>query len=292
MLSDFELFDNADRDLRTRKFVELIKMIQQIWAQDPPYDLPGEFRSISIKDAIIPKLGIGYMPKPFQKPGPPISTSITSRDLPTARVAGKLGWGIISGNNVPSSAIPSHWRTYSNACAEAGKPARGENWRVARSVMVAPSDDEARDRIYSEHSSVRYFYTYMREVLSRVGILSALKSDPNMTDEETTVEAILEGCMIYGSPKTFLDKLDCLPRHRRPVRHFADDRPRLERPESRVAARLDAALAQDVMPKFRQHVMAHKPRNKVGPIPLPEPLRMLAHRRYSERNNSTQMMPT
>ncbi len=153
LLSDFELFGNADRDMRTRKFVELIKMIQQIWAQDPPYDLPGEFRSVSIKDAIIPKLGIGYMPKPFQKPGPPISTSITSRDSPTARVAGKLGWGIISGNNVPSSAIPSHWRTYSNACAEAGKPARGENWRVARSVMVAPSDNEARDRIYSEQSS-------------------------------------------------------------------------------------------------------------------------------------------
>src|ERR1700735_3886797 len=158
--SDFELFGNADSDLRMRKFVESIKTIQQIWAQDPPYDLPGEFRSVSIKDAIIPKLGIGYMPKQFQKHGPRISTSITSRDSPTARIAGKLGWGIISGNNVPSSEIPSHWRTYSNACAEVGKPARGENWRVARSVMVAPSDAEARDRIHREQGSHHFFYTY------------------------------------------------------------------------------------------------------------------------------------
>jgi alkanesulfonate monooxygenase SsuD/methylene tetrahydromethanopterin reductase-like flavin-dependent oxidoreductase (luciferase family) len=256
LLSDFELFDNTDREMRTRKFIESIKLIQRIWAQDPPYDLPGEFRSVSIKDAIIPKLGIGYMPKPFQKHGPPISTSITSRDSPTARIAGKLGWGIISGNNVPSSAIPSHWRTYSNACAEAGKPARGENWRVARSVVVASSDAEARDRIYSEQSAVRYFYTYMREVLSRVGILSSMKSDPNMTDEETTVEAIFDGCMIYGSPKTFLDKLVAF---RDTVGPFGSllmtgmDWSGPNRAWQREAMQL---LAQDVMPKFRQHVTA------------------------------------
>jgi alkanesulfonate monooxygenase SsuD/methylene tetrahydromethanopterin reductase-like flavin-dependent oxidoreductase (luciferase family) len=91
LLSDFELFGNADRGVRTRKFVESIKTIQQIWAQDPPYDFPGEFRSVSLKEAIIPKLGIGYMPKPFQKPGPPISTSLSSRDSPTARIAAKQG---------------------------------------------------------------------------------------------------------------------------------------------------------------------------------------------------------
>jgi alkanesulfonate monooxygenase SsuD/methylene tetrahydromethanopterin reductase-like flavin-dependent oxidoreductase (luciferase family) len=61
LLSDFELFGNADRGVRTRKFVESIKTIQQIWAQDPPYDFPGEFRSVSLKEAIIPNLGIGYM---------------------------------------------------------------------------------------------------------------------------------------------------------------------------------------------------------------------------------------
>ena len=44
--------------------------------------------------------------------------------------------------------------------------------------MVAPSEAEARDRIHREHGANRYFYTYMREVLSRVGILSVLKPDP------------------------------------------------------------------------------------------------------------------
>ena len=70
LLSDFELFGNADRSVRGRKAMEAIATIERIWAQDPPYDLPGEFRAVQIKDAIIPHLGIGTMPKPFQKGGP------------------------------------------------------------------------------------------------------------------------------------------------------------------------------------------------------------------------------
>src|ERR1700734_3095997 len=64
LLSDFEVFGNTDRGARTRKFIESITMIQRIWAQDPPYDLAGEFWNVHIKDAIIAELGIGFMPKP------------------------------------------------------------------------------------------------------------------------------------------------------------------------------------------------------------------------------------
>jgi alkanesulfonate monooxygenase SsuD/methylene tetrahydromethanopterin reductase-like flavin-dependent oxidoreductase (luciferase family) len=256
LVSDFELFGNGDRAVRTRKFLESIKTIQKIWSQDPPYDIPGEFRTVSLKDAIVPKLGLGYMPKPFQKPGPPISTSVSSRDSATARGAGLQGWGIISGNNVPSDAVASHWQAYSKACAEAGKPARGENWRVARNIMVAPSDAEARDRVFSEQGSNHYFYTYMREVLSRVGILSVLKPNPNMSDDEATVEAITEGCMIHGSPKTFLDKLVAFRDTAGPFGTLLMtglDWSGPNRAWERDSMRL---LAQEVMPKFRQHVTA------------------------------------
>jgi alkanesulfonate monooxygenase SsuD/methylene tetrahydromethanopterin reductase-like flavin-dependent oxidoreductase (luciferase family) len=130
LFSDFELFGNGDRKVRERKAMESIGMIERIWAQDPPYDLTGEFWNVQIKDAIIPELGIGYMPKPFRKSGPPISMSVASRNSPTARVAAQRGWGIISANNVPSDALGSHWDIYSKACDEAGKPALGANWRV------------------------------------------------------------------------------------------------------------------------------------------------------------------
>jgi alkanesulfonate monooxygenase SsuD/methylene tetrahydromethanopterin reductase-like flavin-dependent oxidoreductase (luciferase family) len=256
LLSDFELFGNTDRGVRARKAMESIDMIQRIWAQDPPYDLQGEFWSVSLKDAIIPELGIGTMPKPFRTSGPPISISLSSRNSPTARIAAQRGWGIISGNNVPSSAIGSHWQSYSQACAEAGQPARGEQWRVARNVMVAPSDAEAHERVFGERGSNRYFYTYMREVLSRVGLLAVLKPRPDMADDEATVEAITEGCVIYGSPKTFLDKLIAF---RDRVGPFGTllmtglDWSGINAAWERDSMRL---LAQEVMPKFRQHATA------------------------------------
>ena len=113
LFSDFELFDNGDRKVRERKAMESIGMIQRIWSQDPPYDIEGEFWTVRLKDAIIPELGIGYMPKPYHKQGPPISMSVASRNSPTARVAAERGWGIISANNVPSAALASHWQSYS-----------------------------------------------------------------------------------------------------------------------------------------------------------------------------------
>ncbi len=256
LYSDFELFGNADRAVRARKTMEAIRMIQAIWAQDPPYEIAGEFWNVTLKDAIIPKLGIGYMPKPFRRAGPPISMSVSSRNSPTARVAAQQGWGIITGNNVPTVAIGSHWQMYAKTCAEAGRPARGENWRVARNVMVAPSEAEARDRVFGDHGSNRYFYTYMREVLSKVGLLSVLKADPDMPDDKATVEAITEGCVLYGSPKTMLDRLVAFRDSAGPFGTLLMtglDWSGPNREWERESMRL---VAQEVMPKFRQHVLA------------------------------------
>jgi alkanesulfonate monooxygenase SsuD/methylene tetrahydromethanopterin reductase-like flavin-dependent oxidoreductase (luciferase family) len=213
---------------------------------------------VQLKDAIIPELGIGYMPKPFRKGGPPISMSVSSRNSPTARVAAQRGWGIISANNVPRPALPAHWETYNKACADAGKQARGDNWRVARNVMVAASEAQARDRVFSEQGSNRYFYTYVREVLSRVGSLGSLKPHPEMSDAEATVDVITEGSVLYGSPQTFLDKLVALRDEAGPFGTLLMtglDWSGANREWERESMRL---LAKDVMPKFRQHVAAIK----------------------------------
>lgn len=257
LLSDFELFGNADRSVRARKTMESIATIMRIWSQDPPYDFPGEFRPVQLKDAIIAELGIGTMPKPFQKSGPPITMSVSSRNSPTARVAGQQGWGILSGNNMPAGAVATHWQTYSKACVEAGRPASGENWRVARNVMVAPSDAEARDRVFAEAGSNRYFYTYMREVLSRVGILSVMKPDPNMPDDEATVDVITEACVIYGSAKTFLDKLVAFRDAVGPFGTLLMTGLDWSGPNAAWERESMRLLAQEVMPRFRQHLTAH-----------------------------------
>jgi alkanesulfonate monooxygenase SsuD/methylene tetrahydromethanopterin reductase-like flavin-dependent oxidoreductase (luciferase family) len=256
LVSDMELFGNTDLAVRQRKVLESIRMIQKIWAQDPPYDLKGEFWSVRLKDNIIPELGIGYMPKPYQKGGPPISTSLNSPSSASAKVAAQNGWSIITSNLIPITSVASHWTVYSKTCAELGKPVSGENWRVARNIMVAPTEAEARDRVFTAQASNRYYFTYIRQVLHRAGILNAIKPRPDMPDEQATVEAITESSVIHGSPKTALDKLVAF---REAVGPFGTllmtglDWSGSNEAWERQSMQL---LAQDVMPKFRQHAMA------------------------------------
>jgi len=255
LLSDFELFGNNDPALRTRKVMESIGMIQRIWSQDPPYDFKGEFWTLRLKDALIPELGIGTMPKPFQDGGPPISISLASPHSSTARTAALQGWGIISANIIPTYSVASHWTIYSKTTAEIGKRPSGENWRVGRNVMVAPTDAEARDRVFGEQASNRYFFTYMREVLGRVGLLSILKPRPDMPDEQASVEAITEACVLHGSPATILDKLVAFREEVGPFGTLLMTGLDWGGPNEAWERQSMQLLAQEVMPKFRQHVL-------------------------------------
>jgi alkanesulfonate monooxygenase SsuD/methylene tetrahydromethanopterin reductase-like flavin-dependent oxidoreductase (luciferase family) len=256
LLSDFELFGVTDHAARVRKTMESVALIRRIWAQDPPYDFPGEFRTVRLTDAIIPELGVGYMPKPFQPGGPPISISIASPHSASARVAATESWGMISANIIPPWSVASHWALYSKTRAEAGKPASGDTWRVGRNVMVAASDAEACDRVFADQASNRYFFTYIREVLGRVGLLSMLKPQPDMPDEQATAEAITEACVLYGSPATVLDKLVAFRDEVGPFGTLLMTGLDWGGPNEAWERSSMQRLAEDVMPKFRQHMLA------------------------------------
>jgi alkanesulfonate monooxygenase SsuD/methylene tetrahydromethanopterin reductase-like flavin-dependent oxidoreductase (luciferase family) len=258
LVSDFELFKNPDVHARNRMVVEAVDMIQHIWSQDPPYDLKGEFWHVAIKDGILPALGVGFMPKPYQRGGPPISISLASPNSSSARTAARKGWGMISANIIPTYSVASHWEVYCKACAEAGVVPRGGNWRVARNVLVASSDGEAHDRVFGDQGSNRYFYTYMREVLGSVGLLVILKPRPDMPDEEATVEAITRECVTYGSPKTVLDKLVAFREQVGPFGTLLMTGLDWGGPNADWERESMRLLMQEVMPKFRQHVTARE----------------------------------
>jgi alkanesulfonate monooxygenase SsuD/methylene tetrahydromethanopterin reductase-like flavin-dependent oxidoreductase (luciferase family) len=256
LVSDFELFRHPDVAVRNRKVVEAVGIMQKIWSQDPPYDIGGEFWNVRLKDTVIPELGIGYMPKPFQKGGPPISLSLASPHSSSARTAAINGWGILSANITPTYSVASHWAIYSKACAEAGKRASGESWRIARNVTVAPTDAEARDRVLGDKAANLYLFTYVREVLARGGALSIMKPQPGMSDEAATVEAIIDGCTLYGSPRTVLDKLVAFRDEVGPFGTLLMTGIDWEGPNEAWERQSMQLLAQEVMPRFRQHVLA------------------------------------
>ena len=205
--SDYELFDVADVEKRNRMLIESMDMITRIWAQDPPYAFDGEFWKFGIKKAINRELGIGFMPKPLRKGGPPVVVAVSSPNSSTVRVAAQRGWGPISSPLAPYEVIASHWDSYSAGCTAAGRVANGNDWRVASYILVAGSDAEARERVFAPDSSYRYTFGYLYEVLKRSGRLANLKPRRDMRDEDLTVDAIIEGRVLYGSPETVASRL-------------------------------------------------------------------------------------
>ena len=256
LASDFELFTVGDPPTRQRKFMESIDMILRIWSQDPPYDIKGEFWNVQIKKAILPELGVGFMPKPLQQPHPPIHISIASPDSASAKLAGSKGWGVISGPMAPLYAVANHWQAYGEARRAAGRSPRSEDWRVSRNIIVAPSDAAAQGRVYGELASNRYYCTYMRTAIAAAGRLFMIKPRPEMTDAECTPESIIEECVIFGSPRTVLDRLVALRDRVGPFGTLLQIGLDWSGPNEAWEREGMRLLAQEVMPKFRQHAMA------------------------------------
>ncbi len=78
--SDSEMFGDLSPPERGKRMVEAVTTIQQIWAQDPPYDIPGPSWPVKLSRTVSAEYGIGYMPKPFQKGGPSIHVSARSAE--------------------------------------------------------------------------------------------------------------------------------------------------------------------------------------------------------------------
>src|SRR5579871_429495 len=211
LATDAEVFGvQADSATKGRMLIEHIEMIERIWTEDPPYDFQGEFWSVKLKDTMFPEVGYGFLPKPFQRPRPPICVPSATPNSKSTYECGKRGWGPISSAFLPGGALSIHWKNYRQGCTDAGRPIDPKNWRVARPVLVAPTDAEARARAFSPEGAQRYFFQHFLKVFGRIGLLDALRPRPGMPDGDITIEGIIETRLIYGSPQTVAAKLVAL----------------------------------------------------------------------------------
>src|ERR1700735_1779967 len=71
LLSDAEAFGNLDND-RNAMFVEAINAVLEIWKREPPYNIEGKYWTIRIERQAMLEIGQGFLPRPLQKPHPPI----------------------------------------------------------------------------------------------------------------------------------------------------------------------------------------------------------------------------
>ena len=206
LASDAEAFGNLEAD-RNAMFVEAIDMVLEIWASEPPYDINGKFWNISTMKTEMVEIGQGVMPKPLQKPHPPIIVTVVAPFSKGVTEAAARGWEPISGNFLLPQWVASHWPKYVEGCERAGRPADPANWRVAKSVFVA--DDPAVARAYATgpDSPYRFYYHQIVTKMKKHGRANLFKKDQAMPDDAVTVDGVVDELVIHGTPEEVVDKL-------------------------------------------------------------------------------------
>jgi alkanesulfonate monooxygenase SsuD/methylene tetrahydromethanopterin reductase-like flavin-dependent oxidoreductase (luciferase family) len=206
LLSDAEAFGNLDAD-RNAMFVEAIDAILKIWDGSPPYDIGGRYWTISTARTMMPEIGQGFMAKPLQRPHPPIVCTAVAPHSKGIVEAAARGWLPISANFLLPQWVATHWPKYVEGCRRAGRAADPDQWRVAKSVFVADDLATARDYALGPHSPYRFYYSQMLLKMKKNGRGILFKADPNMPDDELTVDYVLDRLVIWGTPDKVADDL-------------------------------------------------------------------------------------
>ncbi|HEX8166144.1 MAG TPA: LLM class flavin-dependent oxidoreductase [Beijerinckiaceae bacterium] len=206
LLSDAEVFGNLDAD-RNAMFVEAINQVLAIWAGEPPYDLDGKYWKVTTKRTFMPEIGQGFLPKPLQRPHPPIVVTAVAPFSKGVTEAAARGWEPISANFLMPQWVKSHWPKYVEGCERAGRPADPANWRVAKSIFVADDDKTAKAYATDPDGPYHFYYRSLFTKLKKNGRIELFKTRRDMADDEVTLEMVCEKLIIHGSPGKVTDEL-------------------------------------------------------------------------------------
>ena len=93
----------------------------------------------------------------------------------------------------------THWTKYGEGCERTGRVAEAANWRVAKTVFVAKDDVTAKAYAMDPAVPYHYYYNTLFKKLKRRGALGVFKSDPQMPDDQVTLEGVMEQLVIHDS---------------------------------------------------------------------------------------------
>lgn len=207
--SDAEALGILDED-RNQLFAEAIDVILEIWKREPPYeiDLPGNRFKVTTESSLFEEIGVGIMPKPFQKPRPEIVGTVVAPFSKGVIAMGKRDFHPLSAHFLLGKWVGSHWDNYRQGKEEAGEKADPTDWRVARAVFV--SDDESTAKRYGREdadSPYRFYYSQIFTKLKRSNRHGVFKHDRDEPDEAVTLERVLDDFVICGGVNDVVDQI-------------------------------------------------------------------------------------
>jgi len=206
LLSDAEVFGNLDAN-RNEMFLEAINQVLDIWAGEPPYSIKGKYWTVSTERTMMTDIGQGFLPKPLQRPHPPIVVTAVAPFSKGVTEAAARGWEPISANFLMPQWVKSHWPKYVEGCERGGRSADPANWRVAKSIFVADDDKTAEAYATAPNSPYRFYYHSLVTKLKKNGRAELFKASRDMSDEAVTTDMVCNELIIHGSPEKVADQI-------------------------------------------------------------------------------------
>ncbi|TCT08325.1 LLM class flavin-dependent oxidoreductase [Aquabacter spiritensis] len=209
LTTDAEALGILDED-RNKIFAEAIDVILEIWQREAPYDidLPGNRFKVSTRRSQALELGVGYLPKPLQKPYPEIVGTVLSPYSPGVIAMGRRDFHPLSANFLLSKWIKTHWDNYVEGKTQVGAKANPADWRVARTLFVA--DDEATAAAYARtdpRGPYLHYYGQILKKLKRSKRLFVMKEERDQPDEAVTLDSIMDKLVLYGTVNKVVDQI-------------------------------------------------------------------------------------
>jgi alkanesulfonate monooxygenase SsuD/methylene tetrahydromethanopterin reductase-like flavin-dependent oxidoreductase (luciferase family) len=184
---------------------EAAEMILKLWESDPPYELEGKYWTIRLKKTVDEETGIGYIHKPYQKPHPPIAIPGMNRNSYGMQYAGKKGFSPFAHCLIAGNVVADLWKTYEAAAHQADRPAERSLFRVSRSIFLADTTREAKER--ARTNSVGKNYQYIGRLFDKGLGRRLYKRDPNMSDADCNLDYLMTEQIIAGDVDEVLRRL-------------------------------------------------------------------------------------
>src|SRR5213594_1375552 len=200
---------NVPQQENRDRFEEAVEIITQAWTQTEPFSYEGRF--FTVRDTRV-------MPKPFQKPHPPLYQVCGSKESIEGTAA--RGWpmlnSVLRGN--AEQQLATNREAYVAAARKAGQSEDDitgllKKWGVSRQIYVAPTDAQAQaeskdaemwyqesfrrfvipERIEEAHPSLQPHFRQLAERLARI----------NWDD-------LVRETVAFGSPDTVARKIEAM----------------------------------------------------------------------------------
>ena len=240
MPAHFQGFNIPIQENRDR-FVEYLDFVIKAWTHEE-FSFVGKYHSAQ---------DLRIVPKPVQKPHPPIRIASNSAD--TFEMVGNLGHNMfISPFVVPMPALRDGVKVYRQTLAASGHPVSTMELSVNMPVFVAGEAEEARS---VPEASVKNFLNALLSSYDTPAMQRAIAANPRVKEtqarfKEMTLDDWRNDIAICGDPSQCVEKIKALQEDLQPseIICFFNQGGLIEHPRVMNAMKL---FASEVMPHFR-----------------------------------------